>query len=657
MNNFFNKYDINIWLSPILLTIITVILLIINIYLGIVSLIFTIFSMFSAYDMYLKRNDQFKKFVDTLDLSFEGFTKTAIFSMPFPIAVLNDNYELVWYNQRFKQMVGEKESLVDLKIRNIIPVIEIEHLDIQDIESFNIDYSLKQFEVHKNTTITSDKRKMTLLYFIDITEREKIYNDYLNEKMVMFNIRQDNYEEITQATPSEKRPILFAEIDSIITTYFHKHGGFIKKSDSSRYIGALQKNELDEMIKDKFSFIEDVRNVNSSITLPPTLSIGIGYNEDSPRKNEKASSAALDIALGRGGDQVVIKNNDKLDYFGGKNRATEKRTKVKARVVAHALNQYIQKASEIFISGHQNPDMDSFGSSVGLWYTAIKMDKKAYIILSKVNSAIENLYNYAIKNIEGLEESIISPEEAYNLANASSLLLVTDNHRKNSIEEPRLFEKTSSVVVIDHHRRGNNYIDNAILNYEEPSASSASELVTEMLMYMNEKVEINKYVADALLAGIMTDTQNFNKQTGVRTFESAVVLREHGAETTTVSSLFAEDFMTIKTKAEIISNAEIYKNEYAIGILEEEMENSSLIASLSADELAQIRNMEASFVIVYSNGKVHISARSFGEVSVQLIMEKLHGGGHRNMAATQLETSIEEAKKLLKKAIDEYQED
>lgn len=653
-NKFFNKQNISIWISPILMIILTGFLIYLNIYLGIVGLIFTIISVFNAIETQSNKNKEFKEFVENLDIAFEGFTKTAIFTMPFPIVVLNNNYEIVWFNQRFKQMVGKKENLAEKEIVDIIPVIENEYLDSNDIGSFNIDFSLKKYEVFKNTTHAVGKARMTLLYFLDITESEKVYNDYINEKMVAFDIRNDNYEELNQQTSSERRPILFAEIDSIITSYFHKHGGFIKKSDTGRYVAVTQKIELDNMIQDKFSFVEEVRNVNSSRTLPPTLSIGIGINEESPRLNEKSANDALGIALGRGGDQIVIKSKDQLDYFGGKNRATEKRTKVKARVVANALNQYIQKASDIYISGHKNPDMDSLGSSIGLWYSAMKLNKKAYIVLSEITEPIRTLYDYSIKNIENLKDYIISPEEAYENIRASSLIIVTDNHRRNSIEEPRLFEKTNSVVVIDHHRRGSDYIDNAILNYEEPSASSASELVTEMLMYMEDKVEIDKAVADALLAGIMMDTKNFKQQTGIRTFEAAAVLRENGAETSLVDGLLSESFDTVKLKSEIIGSTEIYKDKYAIGVYHGDDENSTLVASLAADELSQIKNVEASFVLTPSKGKVHISARSAGDVSVQLIMEKLNGGGHRTMAATQLDVNMEEAIKLLKKAINEY---
>ncbi|MGY3755570.1 DHH family phosphoesterase [Helcococcus kunzii] len=656
LNKFINKDNISDWIAPIAVLILTVILLALNIYLGIVGILLFTITAYNAYDVYTKKQEEFKDYIDTLDIAFEGFTKNAVFNMPFPIVVLNKDSQLSWYNSKFKEMVKEKNSLIDKKIYNVIPEIEEEAL-FNEEQKFTLQYALRTYEVHINETSEDLKSPMKMLYFVDITEQERVFSNYENEKLVIMNIRIDNFEEINTNTPSERRPLVLAEIDSIITSYFHKYGSLIIKNENSRYFAALYKTTLDEMLEDKFSFVERVRNVSLGNTLAPTLSIGTGYNEDSPRQNEKSANGALDIALGRGGDQIVLKTGDEIFYYGGKNQATEKRTKVRARVIAHALSQLISKSDKVIISGHKNPDMDSFGSTLGLWYVAKTQSKKAYIVLSEVTPAIENLYHYAVKSIEDLEDSIITPDEAFDLADHSSLFIVTDNHRANSVEEPRIFEKTDTVVVIDHHRRGNDYIENAILNYVEPYASSASELVTEMLMYMNEKVEINKVVAEGLLSGIITDTKRFNQQTGIRTFEAAVVLKQHGADTSIVNSLFSEDLETIRNKSEIIANSEIYDGKYIFGYFNHDIDESTLIASQAADELASIQNMLASFVFTLSKGKVHISARSKGDVSVQLIMEKLNGGGHRTVAATQLDVSLDEAKELLKKAIKEYSEE
>lgn len=653
---YFNKENIAIWIGPIFVVLLTIALLIVQIYIGVIGIVFSIISIFTSYEKYKKKTNEFKEYVDNLDIAIEGFTRNAVFMMPFPIAVLNENNELAWYNSLFKNMIGEKESLVEKKITNLIPEINKEQLENNEIIKFILEFSLKTYEVNKVRTNTHNE-KMTMLYFIDNTEKELIFKKYTDEKMVILDIRNDNYEELNSSISSDKRPILFAEIDSIINTYIHKYGGFLKKSENGRYYAVIQKSNLDDIKGDRFSFIDKIRNIKVGNSLPPTFSIGIGVSESDPRQLEKSANAALDIALGRGGDQVVIKTKDTLDYFGGNSQATEKRSKVKARVVAHALSQYILKSTSVFISGHKNPDMDSFGSSLGLWSMIRDQDKKAYIILSEVTPAIKNLYEYAIKKIDGLQRFIITPEESYEKIEPSSLVIITDNHRRNSIEEPRLLDKNSNIVIIDHHRRGSDYIENSILTYEEPSASSASELVTEMIMYMNENVKIDKVVAEGLLAGIMVDTKNFSQQTGIRTFESAALLKENGADSVIVKKLFSDDLDTLRIKSEIISSVEVYKENYILGSYDEENESSTLIASLAADELIGVQNIEASFVMVISKNKIHISGRSSGKVSVQLIMEKLNGGGHRTMAATQLDTTMEEAKILLKKAISEYIEE
>lgn len=656
-NNFFDKKYLNIWINPIIVFIITVILLVLNIYFGIIGIIATFIVSAVAYDTYKKKDKEIKDYIDKLEISFEGFTKSAIFTMPFPIAILNHNHELVWYNARFKELIGEKSSLIQMKMYNLIPEINIEKLDSRNFYSMDIVYGFRNYNVQFNYTNHDGISPMTLLYFIDITEKEETLKKYEDQKIVLMNIRLDNYEELSQNTSSEKRPIIFAEIDSKITSYFHKYGSYIKKNDNGKYTAVVQNKEYNQMTQEKFTFVEDVRNVNTGASMAPTLSIGVGKNEDSPRAIEKSANSALDIALGRGGDQIVIKSKDKLDYFGGKNQATEKRTKVKARVVAHALMQLIDKSTDIYISGHKNPDMDSFGSALGLWHVATKRNKIAYIVLSEITPAIRNLYDYAVEEIEGLKEHIIVPDEAFEKIKESSLVIVTDNHRKASIEEPRMLEKTKSVVIIDHHRRGSDYIDNAILNYIEPYASSASELVTEMLIYMDEKIEIDKIIANALFAGIVVDTKSFNQQTGVRTFEAAVVLKDNGADLGIVNKLMSEDLQILKYRSEIILNSEIYKDKYIFGEFNYDFEESTLIASQAADEMMNIGNIQASFVFTLSKGRVHISARSYGDVSVQLIMEKLNGGGHRTMAATQIDSTIEEAKELLKKAISEYEQE
>lgn len=650
-NNLFDKENLNIWIGPLFTFILTIILLLQNVYLGIIGVAFTFVLAFIAWEKYNNKRNEFKEFVDKLDITFDGFSKKALFDMPFSIIILDRKNDIVWYNGKLKNMVSRKESLVDKKVDEILPGIDKKFKSKEENEVFEYEFEQRNYEVRSSVL---EKEQLRMLYFIDSTEKIDIERKYNNEKLVVMNIRLDNIEELNQNVSSEKRPILYAEIDSEITSYFHKYDAFLKKNENGKYFAITDSKSLKSMVEDKFSFIEKVRNISSGNTIPPTLSIGIGYEENTPRQNEKSSNAALDMALARGGDQVAIKTNEKMEYFGGKTQATEKRTKVRARVIAQALNQLIEKSTEVIISGHTNPDMDSFGSAVGIWHAATQKGKKAYIVLNDVSAAIKNIYEYTTVQQKGLREAIIDSEEALNIAKSSTLFIITDNHRKSSLEVPELLEKTNQVVIIDHHRRGNDYIENPTLGYIETSSSSASELVTEMLMYMDEKLKIDKIVSEALLAGITVDTKNFTQQTGARTFEAATILKQSGANTSIVNKLFMEDFDTLKQKSEIISQSEVYKEHFIIGIFDSDSDSSTLIASQAANDLVALSGIEASFVLTRKDGRTHISARSNEKISVQLIMEKLGGGGHLNMAATQLDMSIEESKELLKKAISEY---
>lgn len=647
----FDKENLNIWIGPLLTLILTIILLLENVYLGIIGVAFTFVLGFISWERYNNKRNEFKEFVDKLDITFDGFSKKALFDMPFSIIILDKKNDIVWYNANLKNMVSRKESLVDKRVEEILPGIDKKFKSREDNEVFEFEFEQRNYEVRSSVL---EDEQLRMLYFIDSTEKIDIETRYNNEKLVVMNIRLDNIEELNQDVSSEKRPILYAEIDSAITSYFHKYDAFIKKNETGKYFAITDSKSLKGMVEDKFSFIENVRNISSGNSIPPTLSIGVGSEEKTPRQNERSANAALDMALARGGDQIAIRANDKMEYFGGKTQATEKRTKVRARVIAQALNQLIEKSTEVIISGHTNPDMDSYGSAVGLWHAATQKGKKAYIVLNEVTVPIKNIYEYTTVQQKGLVDSIISSEEATSIGKNSTLFIITDNHRKSSVEVPELLEKTNQVVIIDHHRRGNDYIENPTLSYIETSSSSASELVTEMLMYMDEKLKIDKIVSEALLAGITVDTKNFTQQTGARTFEAATILKQSGANTSIVNKLFMEDFDTLKQKSEIISQSEVYKDKFIIGVFDYDSDSSTLIASQAANDLVALSGIEASFVLTRKDGRTHISARSNEKVSVQLIMEKLGGGGHLNMAATQLDTNIEESKDLLKKAISEY---
>lgn len=642
------------WLLPGICLIMTIILAFFDIYVALIGLALTIVSVYITYKKEERSKNKLRNYIDKLDVAFEGLTKNAIFKMPFPITVLDREGKMLWYNNDFKQLSKSETSLVEKKIYELFP--SLENNKSKKLDGEIVELNDRKYELRLNSVDDSKNGKISLLYLIDVTEHQNLIELYEAEKLIMVKIQLDNYDELTQNTPNEKRPLLFAQIDRIISLYFHDFGAFVKKYENDKYFGVIRSYQLNQFESNKFSLVDQIREVESGNSIPPTLSIGIGVNEDNPRSLEISANAALEIALGRGGDQIVIKDRDDLSYFGGKNKATEKRTKVKARVIAHALGQLIDKSTEVFVMGHKNPDMDSFGSALGLLYVSKMRNKKTYLVLKEVTPAIKNLYKRAIDNLEGLEDMIISPDKAYEKIKPSDLIIVTDNHRKNSTEEPRLLDESINVVIIDHHRRGKDYIENASLIYLEPYASSSSELVTEMLMYANDNVDIDRTVAEGLLAGITVDTKNFSFQTGVRTFEAASVLKRNGADSMIVKELFKDDFETIKIKADIVSRAEKFFDDVLISVYESDSESPSLIAAQAADEMLGVDGIKASFVLAKSNDRIHISARSLGSVSVQLIMEALGGGGHLTSAACQLDCDIDEAKKRLLEAIETYKE-
>lgn len=649
-----NKYSLEAWLLPAICFVMSIVLFFYNEYIALVAILLTAFVAYKTYVLEKERKKRIRNYIDRLDIAFDNISKNAVFKMPFSVAVLDDDGNLMWYNSKFKSMTEMKSSLVDKKLIDVLPSIGSNGLDQEDERVFSL--RDRKYKIYINKAKDDKEVDLTLLYLLDVTDHQDLIDLYEEEKLIVVNLQLDNYDELVQTVPNEKRPLLFAQIDRYISMYFHDYGAIVKKYENDKYFGIVESGQLQQMIEAKFTFIEKIRGINFGNTIPPTLSLGIGKNESSPRMTEKSANAALDIALGRGGDQVVIKDKEELNYIGGKNKATEKRTKVKARVIAHALGQLIDKSTEVFVMGHKNPDMDSFGSALGLMHAVSQKNKKVYLVLEEVTPAIKNLYERAANKIEGFESKRISPAEAYNFIRPSSLIIVTDNHRRNSTEEPRLFEKTENVFVIDHHRRSKDYIDNATLIYMEPYASSASELVTEMLMYMDGGLNIDKVVAEGLLAGITVDTKNFVMQTGVRTFEAASVLKRHGADSIVVKELFKDDLELIRTKADIISKAERILGDMAVGVYDQDSSSSSLIASQAADELLNAEGVKASFVLTRANGRTHISARSLGDVSVQLIMERLGGGGHLTASATQMDMTIEEAKEELIKAIEEYKE-
>ncbi len=605
------------------------------------------------------KEKEWTKYIETLTEEFESATKHAVFNMPFPLVILETDGTISWYNTRFSSMIDE-ENILNNKIGEFVSDLNVEKIiKKDDKEPIDIKYKDRHYKVHYNIIeikkAISKKGIIIMLYWIDDTDRIVLKSKYEGERLAICLAYVDNYDEVKNTTPEVNRPLVLAEIDKTLSAYAAEHNGFTRKYENDKYLLIFENKDLQVIQQKKFDILDKIREIDKGNTIPITLSMGVGVNGKNPNETYEYARAAIDIALGRGGDQTVVKENNNLSFYGGKTKAIEKRNKVKARVISHALRQLIDQSEEVFVMGHKNADMDSFGASVGIVRAALNRNKKGYIILSGVNPSIKNIYERMKSEVPEYLDLILTPKEAYYKVDESSLLVVVDNHKPSFTEAPELLDLTDKIVLIDHHRRGAEFIEDPTLRYLEPYASSTCELVTEILYYMFEKMDMSEFEADALLAGITVDTKNFTFQTGVRTFEAASILKRAGADPTRVRHLFRDDFDTFLYKAEVVRNSKILFGKVAIGRLEKDMEDSVLIAAQSANDLLNINGVEASFVLTLFEEKVHISGRSLGNMSAQLILEKLGGGGHLTSAGTQLEgVTIDEAEKLLINCIEEY---
>lgn len=605
-----------------------------------------------------QKKKDLNRYIEGLANDFDSATKHAIFNMPFPIVFIDDDGLITWYNTPFLAL-AEEDDLINKSISELVPTFNLTEMKKKnENEYLDIDYMDKSFNVYPNflaDKISTGTGKLTVLYWVDDTEYESLKRESTRDKAVIVLVDVDNYDDVKSSTPDTHRPIVLAGIDQTINTYFSQYGGLVRKFENDKFLVVINQAGLETIKSKKFDLLDQIRDLDMGNTIPITLSVGACQAQGSILDSYINANAAIDIALGRGGDQAVVNNGSNFDFYGGKSKALEKRNKVKARVIGDALRQLIDQSEKVLVMGHKNPDMDSIGSSIGVMRAIDNRDKPAYLVLNGINPSIRNLMERMKTHSPEMLERVINSEEALNIASKDSLLIVVDNHKPSLTEEPELLEKIPKVVVIDHHRRGAEFIKEPVLVYLEPYASSASELVTEVLTYMTDEPNLTKFEAEALLAGIMVDTKNFSFQTGVRTFEAASVLKRAGADSTVVKQLFRDDLSTFKNKSMVIQSSKIIFDTIAIGRLEEKMDDSTLIAAQAANELLNINGVEASFVLSQLEDKIHISGRSLGAISVQLILEKLGGGGHLTSAGAQVEKlSMEATEKLLLGIIEEY---
>lgn len=590
--------------------------------------------------------------------------------LDIPYALLDDSGRVIWTNLAFENVIHQPKGY-NRSITALFPTITRDKLPDDsglDEAQYELHYeeceyvakfrkiSLKEMAEHSDMIEAEDyDGYLIAVYLFDETALQIALQEVDDQSLAAGMIYLDNYEEALESVEEVRRSLLIALIDRKINKYISALDGISKKLEKDKYLVILRKKAITQLQETRFDLLEEVKTVNIGNEMAVTISIGIGLNGLTYAQNYEFSRNAIDLALGRGGDQAVIKTPDSITYYGGKSQQVEKNTRVKARVKAHALREIITAKDRVLVMGHRMPDVDSFGSAVGIYRIARALDRKANIVLTESTSAIQPLVDLFKGNPDYEEDMIITGPQALELAENNAVLVVVDVNRPSITECPDLLRYCKSVVVLDHHRAGTETIENATLSYVEPYASSACEMVSEVLQYISDGIKIRPEEADSMYSGIMVDTNNFVTKTGVRTFEAAAYLRRSGADVTRVRKLFREDALEYKARADAVSQAEIYRQAFAISICTaEDLPSPTVIGAQAANELLNIKGIKASFVLTDYQGKIYVSARSIDEVNVQIIMERMGGGGHMNIAACQMEgTGIVEAIGILKRTLDD----
>lgn len=587
-----------------------------------------------------------------------------------PYALLDDGGRVIWTNAAFENVVHQPKGY-GKSITSLFPTITRDKLPDDaglDEAQYELHYeegeylakfrkiSLKEMAEHSDIIdVEGYDGYLIAVYLFDETALRIALQELDDQSLAAGMIYLDNYEEALESVEEVRRSLLTALIDRKINKYVASLDGISRKMEKDKYLIILRKRAITQLQESRFDLLEEVKTVNIGNEMAVTISIGVGLNGLTYAQNYEFARNAIDLALGRGGDQAVIKTPDSITYYGGKSQQVEKNTRVKARVKAHALREIITAKDRVLVMGHRMPDVDSFGSAVGIYRIAKALDRKANIVLTESTNAIQPLVDLFKGNPEYEEDMIVTGAQALELAESNVVLVVVDVNKPSITECPELLKYCKSVVVLDHHRAGTETIENATLSYVEPYASSACEMVSEVLQYISNGIKIRPEEADSMYSGIMVDTNNFVTKTGVRTFEAAAYLRRSGADVTRVRKLFREDAQEYKARADAVSQAEIYRQAFAISVCTaEDLPSPTVIGAQAANELLNIKGIKASFVLTDYQGKIYVSARSIDEVNVQIIMERLGGGGHMNIAACQMEgTGLVEAIGILKGTLDD----
>ena len=600
---------------------------------------------------------------------YKGIQNTLLKELTVPYAIILEDGHILWKNDRFSEIVDGREKF----IQKIIPELNkgIFPKDDETRNELEITYKERDYQVElrrislegfseseRMLQIPKEKEYFIALYMRYVTELNSYIRENEDQRLIAGLIYIDNYDEVMESVEEVRQSLLVALIDRKINKYINDVDGIVKKLENDKYFFVVKKESYRKFEADKFSLLEEVKQVNIGNARSATLSIGLGLNTATYALSYNYARMAIDLALARGGDQAVIKDCKGITYFGGKKEQTAKNTRVKARVKAEALREFIVAKDQVIVMGHKISDPDSFGACMGIYRAAVALEKKAHIVINDVSTSIKPLYDEIAQSSVYGKDIFLTSGEALDYISDSAMVVVVDTNKPQMTECPELLKRSKTIAVLDHHRQSSTVIDNAVLSYIEPYSSSTCEMVAEVLQYIVDDIKVPSIEADCLYAGIMIDTRNFMNRTGVRTFEAAAYLRRCGADITRVRKMFRDDMESYRAKAEAMRMAEVYREQYAIAECPSDIASPTVLAAQTANELLDINGIKASFVLTVYNGRIFLSARSIDEVNVQIIAEKLGGGGHINSAGAQFEhTNVKEAIEALKVTIDQMIEE
>lgn len=600
---------------------------------------------------------------------YKGIQNTLLKELTVPYAIILEDGHILWKNDRFSEIVDGREKF----IQKIIPELNkgIFPKDDETRNELEITYKERDYQVElrrislegfseseRMLQIPKEKEYFIALYMRDVTELNSYIRENEDQRLIAGLIYIDNYDEVMESVEEVRQSLLVALIDRKINKYINDVDGIVKKLENDKYFFVVKKESYRKFEADKFSLLEEVKQVNIGNARSATLSIGLGLNTATYALSYNYARMAIDLALARGGDQAVIKDCKGITYFGGKKEQTAKNTRVKARVKAEALREFIVAKDQVIVMGHKISDPDSFGACMGIYRAAVALEKKAHIVINDVSTSIKPLYDEIAQSSVYGKDIFLTSGEALDYISDSAMVVVVDTNKPQMTECPELLKRSKTIAVLDHHRQSSTVIDNAVLSYIEPYSSSTCEMVAEVLQYIVDDIKVPSIEADCLYAGIMIDTRNFMNRTGVRTFEAAAYLRRCGADITRIRKMFRDDMESYRAKAEAMRMAEVYREQYAIAECPSDIASPTVLAAQTANELLDINGIKASFVLTVYDGRIFLSARSIDEVNVQIIAEKLGGGGHINSAGAQFEhTNVKEAIEALKVTIDQMIEE